>query len=225
MAILWSELTKTVIGVASKRDTGSIFIKRQGMAQAELYQTLLRTTRDAYLGAARMMAFTPFPNDIVDQIVTPFHCNCSDVFRDDARLNSEKFTDLQAAIRDASDVVHWRETYKETDIGNDFMDRFGCYCIIGEDAPFSSDKIRLYMVYMPPHLYYPWHQHPAEEIYMVVSGNAVFRRKNCPDEKLFEGGTSFHESNQPHAMETMEDPVLCLVAWRDDFQSPPVLSR
>ena len=172
-----------------------------------------------------MSSFTPFPNDIKRQNVTPYHSNCSDVFRNDTKLISNGYSALQQAIRTASDAVHWRETYKNTDIGGAFMDQFGCYCLIGENAPFFSDAIRLFMVYMPSHLYYPWHHHPAEEMYLVVSGNAVFRRESCTDEMLFEGDTSFHARNQPHAMETMEDPVLCLVAWRDNFETPPVLTR
>jgi quercetin dioxygenase-like cupin family protein len=172
-----------------------------------------------------MSGFAPFPDDVERQTVSPFHCNCRDVFYNDTKLISKKYAALQDAIHTASDTVHWRETYKDTDIGTAFMDRFACYCIIGENAPFSSASIRLFMVYMPPHLYYPWHHHPAEEMYMVVSGNAVFRRKECPEKTLFEGDTSFHASNQPHAMETKEDPVLCLVAWRDDFETPPVLTK
>lgn len=171
-----------------------------------------------------MMGFTPFPNDIVPQAVTPFHSTCCDVFCEDKKLVSHKYPALQDAIRAASDAVHWRRTYKDTDIGDDFMDKFACYCIIGENAPFMSAAIRLFMVYMPPHFYYPWHHHPAEEMYMVVSGNGVFKRKGCPDERLTEGDTSFHQSNQPHALETLGDPVLCLVAWRDDFEKPPVLT-
>lgn len=172
-----------------------------------------------------MMAFTPFPNDIERQAVSPFHCNCSDVFCNDTQLVSNNYAMLQDALRDARDAVHWRETYKNTDIGDEFMDQFGCYCIIGENAPFMSNRIRLFMVYMPSGLYYPWHNHPAEEIYMVVSGRAVFKRKGCPDRTLCEGETSFHPSNQPHAMETLKEPVLCLVAWRDSFQTPPVLTK
>ncbi len=60
---------------------------------------------------------------------------------------------------------------------------------------------------------------------MVVSGSAVFMRDGLPDERLGEGDTSFHKSNQPHAMETHDAPVLCLVAWRDEFETPPVLTR
>ena len=188
------------------------------------YESLLYAVREAYTQHARLTAFAPFPEDVQRQVITPYHCNCADYLRDETALFSDRYQDLQDAIVKTGPVAHWRETYKDTDIGQDFMDRFGCYCIIGDGGPFQSSAIRLYMVYMPPHLDYPWHHHPAEEIYMVVSGSAVFRRRNCPDEVLTSGDTSFHESNQPHAMETLEKPVLCLVAWRDDFETLPVLT-
>jgi len=194
------------------------------MTQDILFQNLLHATQTAYRANPETQAFADFPSDIERQSVSSHHCNCSDVFQHDSKLASAKYADLQNAILAASDVAHWRETYKGTDISNDFMDRFGCYCIIGEDAPFMSEQIRLWMVYMPAQLHYPWHHHPAEEIYMVVSGNAIFRRQGCPDEVLSEGQTYFHKSNQPHAMETMDEPILCLVAWRDSFQAPPELT-
>jgi mannose-6-phosphate isomerase-like protein (cupin superfamily) len=194
------------------------------MEHKHITQNLLHTVQAAYCGNADMTNFAPFPDDIKPQAVAPLHEHCCDVFLNDTGLRSVRYHDLQQAIRNASEVVHWRDTYKGTDISDDFMARFGCYCIIGDDAPFTSHSIRLWMVYMPPHLYYPWHNHPAEEMYMVVSGAAAFRRKGCPEEELLEGDTSFHTSNQPHAMETFETPVLCLVAWRDNFHAPPELT-
>lgn len=194
------------------------------MNQDAIFQTLLRTMQSAYSTNTEMMGFAPFPNDIIRQDVIPYHCNCSAYFQGDIRLISKNYPELQNAISTASKLVHWRETYKGSDIGNYFMDRFGCYCILGENAPFSSDVLRLFMVYMPSGLYYPWHHHPAEEMYMVVSGGAIFKQSDCPDKLLSEGEVAFHASNQPHAMETTEDPVLCLVAWRDNFQTPPVLT-
>ena len=194
------------------------------MNQDAIFQTLLRTMQSAYSTNTEMMGFAPFPNDIIRQDVIPYHCNCSAYFQSDIWLISKNYSELQNAISTASKLVHWRETYKGSDIGNYFIDRFGCYCILGENAPFSSDVLRLFMVYMPPGLYYPWHHHPAEEMYMVVSGGAIFKQSDCPDKLLSEGEVAFHASNQPHAMETTEDPVLCLVAWRDNFQTPPVLT-
>ena len=194
------------------------------MNKDTIFQTLLRTTQNAYSKNTEMMGFAPFPNNIISQEVIPYYCKCSDYLGDDKRLISKNYPELQKAIIDASEFVHWRETYKGTDIGDYFMDRFGCYSIIGENAPFSSDALRVFMVYMPPRLYYPWHHHPAEEVYMVISGSATFKKKDCADEVLSEGQVAFHESNQPHAMETKDDPALCLVAWHDNFQTPPVLT-
>ena len=190
-----------------------------------IFQSLLQTMKIAYSMNSEMVKFAPFPNDIICQDVVPHHCKCSNYLQSDRRLISKNYPELQNAIIAASEFVHWRETYKGTNIGDYFMDRFGCYCIIGENAPFSSESLRLFMVYMPPNLYYPWHNHPAEEMYMVVSGGATFKKKGCSDEVLSEGQVAFHTSNQPHAMETKEDPVLCLVAWRDNFQIPPLLEE
>ena len=139
------------------------------MNKDTIFQTLLRTTQNAYSKNTEMMGFAPFPNNIISQEVIPYYCKCSDYLGDDKRLISNNYPKLQKAIIDASEFVHWRETYKWTDIGDYFMDRFGCYSIIGENAPFSSDALRVFMVYMPPRLYYPWHHHPAEEVYMVIS--------------------------------------------------------
>ena len=194
------------------------------MNQDTIFQTLLRTTQSAYSINTEMMGFAPFPNDIIRQDVIPYKCKCVNYLQGDRRLISINYPELQNAIIAASEFVHWRETYKGTDIGAYFMDRFGCYCIIGANAPFSSDALRIFMVYMPPGLYYPWHHHPAEEMYMVVSGSATFKQKDCPDEVLSEGQVAFHVSNQPHAMETKDDPILCLVAWHDNFQTPPILT-
>ena len=187
-----------------------------------VFDELLKAAREAYCGHPETLAFTPFPKEIVPQDIAPFHCPCADVMCNDSSLISERYAPLQEAILAASPAAEWRETYKDTDIGADFMNRFGCYCIIGEGGPFMSDAIRLYMVYMPAHLYYPWHQHPAEEIYLVVSGRAIFRKAGCADVVLKEGQTAFHGPNQPHATETTDSPVLCLVAWRDQFHAPPV---
>ena len=122
-------------------------------------------------------------------------------------------------------LAHWRNTFAHTGIGEHFLSRFGCYTIIGEGGPFSSDKVWVWMVYMPPDLYYPWHHHPGEEMYMVVSGQAIFKRQGLPDETLSEGASLFHNSNQPHAMQTMADPILCLVVWRNGLGIKPVLTE
>lgn len=189
-----------------------------------LYNNLLREARTAYTAHAGMMNFAPFPDDIRRQPLEPFHCSCADFLRGDTSQPPEQYSALHQAIVAAGPAALWRETYKNTDIDVDFMNRFGCYCIIGEGGPFISDALRLYIVYMPDRLYYPWHHHPAEEIYLVVSGSAVFKAAGQADKTLYPGDTAFHQSNQPHATETLASPVLCLVAWHDKFDQGPVWS-
>lgn len=194
------------------------------MAPEHIFQSLIRETQKAYSAHPALTDFLAYPKDVIRQDVAPFHANCCDVFCKDAELHSANYGSLQRAIRAASEWAHWRETYKGTKIDAAFMEKFACYCIIGDNAPFSSDTLRLFMVYMPAGLFYPWHHHPAEEMYLVVSGNAVFMREDCQDERLTEGQTSYHASNQSHAMKTTDDSVLCLVAWRNHFGTRPVWS-
>ncbi len=169
-------------------------------------------------------AFCPFPDDVAPQAVAPFHVPPADLMQADTGLGASEYPELRDALVDVSPAMQWRETYKETDIGADFMDRFGCYEIIGRDAPFSSEKMRSFLVYQPPHLHYPWHHHPAEEIYVVIAGQAEFHTKNKGSKTLVSGQSSFHPSNVPHALSSHEHPVMAYVVWRADFDVAPVWS-
>lgn len=82
-----------------------------------------------------------------------------------------------------------------------------------------------WVVYMPAGLYYPWHQHPAEEMYFTLAGEGVFMREGCTDETMREGQACLHQSNQPHAFETKDHPIMAYVVWRNGFDIPPVLTH
>ncbi len=189
-----------------------------------LYQSLLDEAHRAYCGHPEMEAFAPFPTDVTRQPVTPLHRPCGDLLAAETDLTPGPYTALERAIRAAAPACHWRDTYKGTHASQSFRDRFGCYCIIGDGGPFASEALRLFIVYMPAGLDYPWHHHPAEEIYLILSGAGVFKRSGHPGITLAPGQTSFHDSNQPHALETQDSPILCLVAWRNHFLTKPVWS-
>lgn len=195
------------------------------MEREAVFGTLLTETRAAYRAHPDLMGFAPFPDDVTPQPLQSYHCPCADWLATERGFKPNQYDALQDAIIAASPIARWRETYKGTNIGQDFMDRFGCYSIIGEGGPFRSERLWLWIVYMPPGLDYPWHDHPAEEIYLVVAGSAVFRKAGVEDQILHPGDTTFHVGSQPHAMETLDQPVLCLVAWRGGFETPPKLTE
>lgn len=166
--------------------------------------------------------FAPFPDDVQPKALVPFHVPAADLMLAEAGFGPSPYKQLCKALFAVTPQMLWRETYKGTNIGNDFMERFGCYEIIGRDAPFASNSIRSFLVYQPAGLHYPWHQHPAEEMYVVLNGEAEFGLQGQPSRTLVAGDSAFHPSNQPHALTTHEQPVLAYVIWRDEFDTAPV---
>lgn len=189
------------------------------------WDALLDAAREAHCASPALHDFCAFPNDIRPQPVTSFHIDAATLMGNESGLFTDHYAELRDAFVACGPTAQWRETYKGTEIAQDFMDRFGCYCLIGDGGPFASDKMAAWVVYMPPKLYYPWHHHPAEEMYLTLAGEAQFMRHGCAPEVLGAGQTSTHESNQPHAMETFAHPVIAYVVWRNGFETPPVLTR
>ena len=190
----------------------------------ELWENLLEVARKVHFGNRELQDFCPFPKDIIKQNFQPFHIPASDLMQNEIGLYTEDYNELRDAFISASPYAHWRQTYKGTTVGKQFLDEFGCYGLIGPESPFQSEKMRAWVVYMPKGFYYPWHHHPAEEMYLCLAGEAVFRRKNCPEIRLGSGGVIEHTANQPHSMETLEHPIMAYVVWRNEFGTKPVLT-
>ena len=190
-----------------------------------IWSNLLNEVQNLHKSSPDLQAFCPFPSEIAAQKVTPYHIVSSDLLQRESGLFGDQFHSLRDAFIAAAPQALWRETYKDTDIGQDFLERFGCYCLIGDGGAFASESMLAYMVYMPAGLHYPWHDHVAEEIYFVVAGEAEFHRHGEASQTLLAGGSSFHASSQPHAMTTHDHPVLALVLWRNGFDSGPKLTN
>ena len=121
---------------------------------------------------------------------------------------------LRDAIRDLSDFVDWQQTYCESEVGQDFLNRYGWFELVGPEGHYRCDQIRAYIAYWGENLYYPWHLHEAEELYYILSGEALFEAEGDTPCTLRPGDVRRHRSNQPHAMTTGDSPVLALVLWR-----------
>ena len=65
----------------------------------------------------------------------------------------------------------------------------------------------------------------SREAYLVIAGEAEFMREGEPNATLRAGDISIHGSNQPHAMQTHDHPVMAMVVWRNGFDTPPVLTH
>lgn len=187
-----------------------------------VFDALLAEARATHAGHPDVGSFCPFPDDLRPNPVTPFAVPASGKMQRDSRLTTDRYSAFRDALIAAAPFVTWRETYRDTDIDPDFLQRFGCYEVIGVEGPFASATMRSFVIYADAGLHYPWHHHPAEELYLVLAGEAEFHVEGSRPRRLGPGATVLHPSNAPHALTTHDHPVMAYVVWRSDFGTAPV---
>ncbi len=115
----------------------------------------------------------------------------------------------------ATPGLSWRQTYAVNDLGADFLAGYGWTELIGLRGPLPSTKLAAGFLLLAPHIHYPRHHHAAEELYIPLSGTALWSRGETPFTPQPPGTPIHHPSRMPHAMRTAETPLLALYLWRD----------
>ncbi len=192
----------------------------------EIFEKALQEVKGFYEAEPALTDFHAFPSsdELAWRELEPNYIDPADLFAEDESLSPGRFDSVKEALLAAKDDARWRETYKNTNIGADFLAKFGCYELFGWEGHFDCQSTRGFIVYTPGGLYYPWHHHPAEEIYFILAGEAEFATEGNAPKMLRPGDTVFHQENQPHNMQTHEKGVLAWVQWRGDMSVKPVLT-
>lgn len=134
--------------------------------------------------------------------------------RDWAAEGDDPEARLHRAISAAAPHAQWRQTYTPEEVGDHFLANYGYFELYGPKGHYRAEAHCGFVSYWNAGLEYDWHHHEAEELYLVVSGEAVFRVEGREDLVLKRGDTSFHAENQKHALVTLDSPVLTYVVWR-----------
>lgn len=192
----------------------------------ELFENALAQVKAFYEAEPALTEFKDFPpaSDLVYNSLEPHHIDPATLFAADKSLETRDFGAVRDALIAVKDVAHWRETYRGTNIGEDFLNRFGCYELFGWEGHFRCQSTRGFIVYSDAGLYYPWHHHPAEEIYFILAGEAEFATEGNSPKLLRPGDTVLHAENQPHNMVTRDKGVLAWVQWRGEMSVAPTLT-
>ena len=106
----------------------------------DTWEYLLETAKKVHLANSKLQDFCPFPKDIKRQKLNPFHIPASDLMQNETGLLTDDYAELRDAFILASPYAHWRQTYKGTIIGEKFLNKFGCYGLIGPESPFKAKK-------------------------------------------------------------------------------------
>lgn len=124
--------------------------------------------------------------------------------------------ELHHGARMVAPLAEWRLAYSEADAGAHMLANYGFFELAGTRGHFLAEGVRAYLAYWGPGLHYDWHLHEAEEIYYVVSGQALFEAAGEAPAMLGPGQTRAHAANQPHAMTTTDQPLLAVILWRGE---------
>jgi hypothetical protein len=108
----------------------------------------------------------------------------------------------------------WAQTYTAADVGEAFLDRYCWAELIGLRGPVASENLAVGFLLLGPETEYPSHHHGAEEIYVPLSGLALWRRGDEGWRFRPPGTPIHHASGQSHAMRTKQTPLLALYLWR-----------
>lgn len=120
---------------------------------------------------------------------------------------------VQALVAGAGDLA-WRQTYGAGDFGAAFLDRYGWTELIGMRGPVRSQALACGFLMLGPETTYPAHAHEAEELYVPLSGTALWQRGQEPWQARAPGTPIHHPGWMPHAMRTAAEPLLALYLWR-----------
>ena len=112
------------------------------------HKHLLQELQNLHRMNDQLEAFCEFPNDLKFKQVQPNHMGACDLFTQETDLFGEVYAQFNSLLRALAPVAYWRDTYAGTNISDDFRKTFGCYCLIGVNGFFQSDRMHSYMVYM-----------------------------------------------------------------------------
>lgn len=135
--------------------------------------------------------------------------------------NHEALADLLAAARAAFGLVRWTPFYGEDAWSAPFLRHFACGEGIGPDGRLVNDKVMLGLFVLGPETFYPPHAHPAEEFYLVLTGNPAFQvGADTPFVPRAPGEVILHASEVSHAIRTGAQPTFAVYGWRGDLTAP-----
>jgi len=189
------------------------------------WQTLLDETRGVHARIQALSDFCPFPESLDTRAITPRHDPLCDAMQTAHELPGQGFESFRDALIAAAPLGQWRDTYRDTPIGDELHRHFGCYEVVGRDAPFVTEAMRGFVIYQTAGYHYPMHSHPAEEVYIVIAGEGEFHLEGQPSRTLRPGDTIFHPSGAPHALTTHGSPIMAYVLWRGDLMTKPVFTE
>jgi quercetin dioxygenase-like cupin family protein len=131
--------------------------------------------------------------------------------------------DLRPAVATLAPALRWaRNPNYRRRPHTRFVARYGYAVLVGppdrQARPLVPEsRLAMGLLMLGPDTVYPRHFHPAEEIYLPLSGAAWWQRGEEPWRRVVPGTPIYHPGGLPHATRTDGAPLLALYIWCGDI--------
>jgi quercetin dioxygenase-like cupin family protein len=122
---------------------------------------------------------------------------------------------IASAIAPSTHTFAWTQNpnYIARPPSPSFLDNYGYVEWVGPGRTIHSTAIRVGILMLGPATEYPEHHHPAEEVYHIISGHALWSKAAEPWHQKPPGTAIHHLPHVPHATKTLAEPLLALYCW------------
>lgn len=132
--------------------------------------------------------------------------------------------DLAGAARLLGSSAAWTQTasYVNDPPNPTFLDGYAHATLAGrpdDTGPGPDGAVALGLVLLGPHVHYPPHHHPADEVYLPLT-DATWLDDDGGYTTRPAGTLLHHRPWQPHGMHTGDAPLLAVYLWTGDVSSP-----
>ena len=122
---------------------------------------------------------------------------------------------LLSALKPALPFLPWKYNYEPRPDMPELGNQMGWGEILGPEAPYHDNHFCFGFTLLGKNTFYPAHYHPAIELYVVLSGHAVWTLDGVSQLRN-PGEFILHPSNHVHSMQTKDEPMLALYTWSGD---------
>lgn len=196
----------------------------QGQAASKLAEAAFAVLEPV---AAAQSVLADWPTTAVPHDVQPEPLPVLRWLQDAVTRSSPATAHLMAVLAETAGALAWRQSYAAADFGPAFLERYGWTELVGPSGPFASDRIACGFLVLGPEIHYPSHAHEAEELYVPLSGTALWQVADAPPRPVAPGTPIHHPSWIPHAMWTQAEALVALYCWRGGAlgAKPQIVSR
>ncbi len=123
---------------------------------------------------------------------------------------------ILAEIAQIRETLVWYKAASER-IPDAIGSRLSFVELLGPDGMVYCGHCRLGLLLQMPDLCYPGHVHAANELYLVLSGNAEWQTNALDTAPRPPGSFIYHPGGHWHAMNTRSEPLLAVWGWTGDI--------